>query len=275
MPNHVDNSYALTKKIDITPEGVTKVVSVKSFNEASKTIVSPDFTKRHTWYYQATLVSDEVATTLDQITYSFASGRTVINLRDVTDRSDWASRDVTIKKNGIILTSGFTVNHSARTIVFGSANLVTDVIAVSYSYENGSAFDLIAAPGKKVKLAHIEAQLSVNVGTEDLLVFEVILNNPNVGNVDYVAGRKEYYNGPDLLNTSNLGNTIDPFGGLTQKINVFPWYYLTGYVIKPVGDATTDPNLNEFNKIRVRLKNNNVLSGELATATFYCFEEAL
>lgn len=264
------------KHNNVTKEGLTQVTITKSHQDSSKSFVSPDFSKKESWYYQAVEVVDEVATTSDELTYSFASGKTVIDLKQVTDREDWQHKGIAVKKNDVIITTGFTITPSTNSLLFDSANQPSDTIKVSYSYENGSAFCLEAAAGKKILLDYVETQFSANCTFNDTLVFELLLNNPNTGNNEVVVGKNEYYMPQDFLNKGNNGSVMEPFGGLTKKINIFPWNYLTGYTFKPVGDPTTDPSKNEFNGAKMYLKSNTPYTDcEIATGTLYCRIEDL
>ena len=134
---------------DRSKEGSQKIISIKSYQESSTSFVSPNFSesRKDSWYYNATEVSNETASTSDQITYNFgtaAGSKEIINQLYVTDRKRYPNKLVSVKKNDVIITSGFTINYSAKTIQFDSANSPSDVVKVSYAYENGSLFELTA-----------------------------------------------------------------------------------------------------------------------------------
>jgi hypothetical protein len=261
-----------------TNEGYTKVAIVKSFNDSSKSFVSPDFANKSTWFFNSISVVDEIATTSDNSIYQFASGSniTVIDLDNVTDRRVWASKGISIKKNDIVITTGFVVNPNTKIISFQVPNEPSDIIKISYNKENGSMFEVISSPGKKVLIDYVESQFSAGTTFNDSLMFQLLINTPATGNQDYVVASMEYKNAKDFLNIGNHGTVMEPFGELTQKVNVFPWNYLTGFTIKPIGDETTNPNKNEFNKIKMYLKNDQPFTNcELACGTFYCYIEDL
>jgi hypothetical protein len=266
------------KKKDQVSDGFHKVSVRKSHREQSRSFVTPDYSNKATWFYNSIRVIDELAINMGVgIIYTFADiNKTIINLTKITDREDCLDLEVIVKKNDVIISSGFTVSYTNKQIVFISANSPTDEIKVSYSYENGSLYELLAIPGKKILLDYVETQFSAGMIFNDILVFEVVLNNSLTGNEDVVLGKMEYHNAADFLNKGNHGSLLEAFGELTKNVNIFPWNYLTGYTIKPVGDSTADPNCNEFNKIRIYLKNNIPYTAcEIATGTFYCLIEDL
>jgi len=271
--------YGLSNKEELkTSEGLMKMSLDKSFQDSSKSFVSHDYSNKASWFYKSVEVADEVATTSDNLTYSYGSGKTIIDLDLVTDRQDWLQKGITIKKNDVVITTGFTVNLGSNNVVFDTALLGTDVVKVSYAYENGSEFELIASAGKKILLSYVETQFSIGTvfPANDYMLFELVLNNPNVGGQDYVAATVEYKTAKDFLNKGNNGSVLRAFGELTKDVNIFPWNYMTGFIVKPFGDATTDPTKNEFNKIRIKMKNNGVYTNcDIATGTFYCRIENL
>lgn len=277
--------YGLSTKIETkTTEGLNKLATVKSYEDTSTSFVSCNFAaeRRDSWFYNATEVVDEVATTSDDTTYSFGSAagsKEVINERYVTDRKRFLGKFVSVKKNDVAITSGFTVNHAAKTIVFDSANSGSDVVRVSYSYESGSLFELVADSGKVLRLDYVETQFSQGCAFNDTLRFELILNNAATGNQDYMVGYEEYQTAADFLSKGNHGSVLGAFGELEIDVNVFPWDYLSGYTIYPVG-TVCDPYKNQFNKIKMYLVNDlgygsETKPCEIATGTFYCFVEDL
>lgn len=260
-------------------DGTAIFTERKSFKDSSRSFVTPDYSDKSTWYFDAARITDETASTSDQITYVFGSDRIVINLDRISDRNDWQTRKVEVKKNSVVITSGFSIAYNDASpqqsrLVFTSANAPEDVILVSYSYAQSSKFELSPAAGKIIKFAYVETQFSVGTVLSDRLRFELVLNNTSTGNTDYVAGFYEYYNAKDYMNKGNHGFVVAPFGELTKDIIVLPWDYQSGYTLKPVGDDTTNPSNGEFNKIKIYLKNDIPYTNtEIATGTFYCFYE--
>jgi hypothetical protein len=267
----------LKPKNNQVSDGYKAVNIKKSYQETSKSFVTPDYSNKTTWYYDTTSVVDELSIdTGDQKNYTFATGRSVINLDKVTERISYLSKAVSVKKNDIVITTGFSIDFINNKVIFTSANLITDIVKVSYHYANSSKYDLIASAGKKILVDYVESQFSIGTIINDTLRFEMILNNSSTGNTDVVLGYMEYKSAADFLNKGNHGVVMGAFGELTKDVNIFPWNYLSGFTIKPVGDATTNPNKNEFSKVRIYLKNDQPYTNcELATACFYCMITSL
>ena len=273
-----------TLKKHTTSDGRKKASIEKSYEDSSTSFISPNFAeeRKDSWFYYATEVVDETATTSDDTTYDFgtaAGSKEIINERYVTDRKRFPNKFVKVKKNDEVITSGFTVNHAAKTIVFDSANESSDVIKVSYAYENGSGYELVSSEGKIIRLDYVETQFSQGCSFNDILRFELVLNNASTGNQDYVVGYEEYWTASDFLSKGNHGTQLKAFGELQIGINIFPWNYLSGYTIYPVGEIC-DPYRNQFNKIKMYLKNDQGYGDEtnpceIATGAFYCFVEDL
>jgi len=265
----------------ISKDGFSILTERKSFKDSSRSFVTPDFSDKSTWYYDAARITDEVGFTSDNTAYIFGADKVVIDLSRISDRNDWQSRKIIVKKNDIVITAGFTIslNESSpqqSSIIFDNTNDSEDVIKVTYSYAQTSKFELTPAAGKKISFAYVETQFTVGTILTDILRFELVLNNPNTGNADYVAGFYEYCSAKDYMNKGNHGAVVSPFGELTKDVIVLPWDYQSGYTLKPVGDATTNPASGEFNKIRIYLKQDLPYTEcELATGTFYCFIEDL
>lgn len=276
-------SKSVPRKVDRAKDGMKKVIPAKSYAESSKSFVSPDFSDRTTWFFESTRVADEIATDFgDQTTYTFAPDDYVINLNKITDREDYkgsGSIDCTIvvKVNDVVQNSGYSVTFAAAntkgaSIVFDSALSGGDVVKVTYSKENGSAFILSAASGKQILLSYVETQFSAGSVFNDTLVFELIAD---LGGGDMVLGKTEYITAQDFLNKGNHGSQLKAFGSLSKDVNIFPWNYLTGFKLKPSSEAV-NPAVNEFHKIKMYLKNNTpYTSCEVATGTFYCLIEDL
>lgn len=267
-----------------TKDGYKKVSTIKSYNDSSKSFVSPDFSDRATWFYESTRVNDEVATDSgDHTTYTFSPNDYVINLDKVTDREDYKGSGsidcrIVIKIDDVEQSSGYSIslpdnpNTKGGSVMFDSALTGSEVIKVTYSKESGSAFILAASSGKKIMLDYVETQFSAGAAFNDVLVFELIAD---LGGGDMVLGKTEYITAQDFLNKGNHGSQLKAFGGLSEDVNVFPWNYLTGFTIKSSSEAVNPAN-NEFHKVKMYLKNNDPYTNcEIATGTFYCIVEDL
>lgn len=258
---------------NFTKDKIPFVTVSKSYKERSKSFVTPDFSNRETWFYDTLSHTGETASDQgDHINYDFASGKTCLNLDKSTDRDNYLSKYPQIYVSGT-LTNDYTISYNSSnksTITFGSALQASDIVTVDWHEPQSSLFEITAEPGTKILLDYVETQFSSGSVINDTLSFELVLNHGGVGNNDYVAGYSHYKTAADYMNKANHGTVLEPFGELTQKINIFPWDYLTGFVIKPIGDDSVIPTENEFNKIKIYLANDLAYTNcEIATATFY------
>ncbi len=268
-----------------TLEGNPIFTAEKSFLGKSASMTTPDFTTRTTWYYDAEAVADEIMTTSDNLLYDQSRDysslhREWINWTRVTERASYTNQKLVVKKNDIIITSGFTVNYELGQITFAEENDPGDVIKVSYYYPRSSRFDLVIDSPGVLLVDYIEVQFSEGCTFPEgsYMSFQPIYNGPAIpafgipANTDVVLKDYRYYDADDYLNSSTGGMSIPKFGRLTKPIIILPWNYLTGKTIKPVGDATTNIVKGEFNKLRIELISPSgeiITNGEIATATFY------
>lgn len=265
-------SKDLPRKANQTKDKIEKVITSKPFNEIGKTIISPDYADRSTWYYSSVRVTGETATDSgDQTNYTFASGKTLINLDNISDRHLLSDKKIVVYEDSVEV-SDYIIDYSTNTIVFDSQRSGSPTITVDYDYENGSKFVVTADTNKILKIGYVETQFTEGAALNDDLVFQAVLNNAATGNTDYVVVEMEYKRAADFLNRSNHGTSLVPFGEVTKNVNICPWNYTSGYTILPVG-TDTDATKHEFNKLVVFLRNDIPYNSEVATATFYCIEE--
>lgn len=260
-----------------------EILRQKTFGEKSKTFVTPDFSDKRTWYYDTTAHVDEVLTTSDNTTYNVANAP-IIEPRLFTARKDYSNHYPVVKKNDVVISSGFSIDYINGQVIFDQANAGSDSIKLSYSSPISSCYELIAQAGKKLLLNHVECQISKGavLPVNDYMLFEAIYNGPAVpamgipANTDVVIDSFQYHTANDFINESNKGYMIEPFGALTKSVVVIPWEYMSGRIIKPVGDATTDISKSEFNKLRVKMNSDSLITScEIATASLYCWIESL
>lgn len=260
------------KYIARSPDDLPLYTSIKNFSWNSTSRVTHDYSDKRTWYYSSTALTDASCTdTGDQTTYDLPTGLIcpyLISDRDLLGTTyDWV-----IKEDGSTVTN-YTVDYANHQITFDSARSGT--ITCTGKQQNGSAYDLIPSSSKYWLVDYIEIQVSVDSTFNDTLIFELILNNISTSYNDVVVGKTTFNGARDLLNKSNYGNSFPKFGELTKEVVILPWNFVTGYKIYP-SSVTVNPYKNEFNKLRCRMANNNIMSDcEVATATFYCYERAL
>lgn len=266
----------------------------KSYKESSRSFTTPDYSDRKTWFHDYTRINDEVMSTVDNLTYSSTRvpqegwNHSWILWKRIPNHArqdNPTNLKVVVKKNDVILTSGFTIDHDNGNVVFQSANQPSDVIKVSYAYANTSCFDLQAKTGKKLLVDYVEVQFSENclIDENDYMIFESIYNGPAIppnvlgaghpglpANVDIVLRTFEYHGFHDFLGESTGAMFCKKFMGMTKEVVILPWNYLTGHTIVPVGEIA-DLSVGEFHKLRCKMKNDTLVTEcEIATGTFYC-----
>lgn len=249
-------------------------------------LVTPDLSDRTTWYQKSVQVVDETLTDSgDGLTFTSAHAHWIninslkltythkqIPKRDGTfgRHSDWA---IAVKVNGTAVTSGFTINYAAGTVVFNSSQSGNTVIC-TYWHNDGvvhpSEWLLTPGTGKKYIVEHAELQMSCGLVANDTLRFE-IWAGAGLGTYgsfpDYLfeAGygqmRADYRGAHDIINAANLGQgSIPIFGGLTKEVIVIPFSYLQAFTLDSAVGAV----------FRVVLVNDLPYSAaDIATGTFY------
>lgn len=307
----ITSSHDPTPVIEETPQlvslsehknsdGVLQIQPRKSFCDSSKSFTSPDFSNRQTWWFDTTAVVDEVMIDAgDHVNYT--STRTPTTGWD-HDWIEWKkipnnarqipgnTFKIVVKKNDVILTSGFHLDNKLGKVIFAVPNASTDVIKVSYHYANSSNFELESLPGKILQVDYIEVQFSEGCIMPEgaHMVFEAVYNGPALpadslypgfpgypANTDLTVKTYEYHNAADFMNEATGAEVCLPFMELTKSMVVLPWNYLTGHTLKPAGDPTTNIAAGEFNKLRMRLVSpgnpDPIISNcEIATGTMYC-----
>lgn len=270
-----------------TLEGNPIFTLEKAFLGKSASWTTPDFSDRTTWYFDTSAIIDEVMTTSDNLVYDQARDwagdttyRNWINWQRVTERASYTNQKVIVKKNDIVITTGFTIDYHLGKVTFTSANQAEDIIKVSYHYPLSSKYALTAEANTVLKLDYVEVQISKGAVFPEgsYIYFRPIYNGPAVptygipANTDIVLKDYRYYDADDYINSSNKGMVVPPFGRLTKEVIILPWEYLTGKTLKAVGDITTNLANGEFNKLAIELVDANgaiVTDCEIATATFY------
>lgn len=252
----------------------------KSYKEPSRSFTTPDYSDKTTWFGDLTRHENEALSTADNITYS-SLNQFWIDWKKIPNhvRQFKASEVlIEIKKNDVIITSGFSIDHAAGTITFDSANQPSDIIKATYSVGNSTKFDLLAEPGKKLKVDYVEVQFSEGaiMPEGDCMLFQSIYNGPAIpslgipANFDIPLRTFEYWGYRDFLGESTGARECLPFMGMSKKSIILPWDYLTGHTIVPIGEVA-DLAAGEFHKLRCVMKNNGLITNcEIATGTFYC-----
>jgi hypothetical protein len=307
-------SVVLTK---IGDEGITNArgeqivessLRVGKSGTKGMSILTPVLTDITTWYQRSVRVTDHVLTNAgDNLNYSglnpwinIRHAKLFYNEWSIPKRDGTFAKhsdyDVIVKKNGVIQTTGFTIDHFNGKVTFDSELAVEDVVAASFNHLNGvsrpSEWILTPPPGYKYVVEHVELQFQQNVGVfQDVLRFEIWANpgfttgtpkGTNIAAYD-AAGwiepyfgsawpttptamgqfRARYRSVSDIVNAANEGKGVIPAcADLTQDVFVIPFNYLQSWVVDSqyatLFRLTTEGH-NELSAVR----------GALATATLY------
>ena len=246
-------------------------------------IMSHNWCDPTTWYPQSVRVVDEVATDSgDQLTYNLANNNIIdtyhgkISQEDFLKDSSDNSYRVVVKVDEVQKTeqdphvgSGgdYTIDYSAGSVTFLSALDPSDVVKVTYHYENGSRFTLIPESGKKISIQEVEVQFSNDINLLDTMKFQAYVTAYDIP----VPGEDPsvYKTMQDYINDSNGSwPEIPKLGGtnwrsMQDTMTIFRWDYQT----------LTKISSTDGVEIRVWLENDAPLGGSFATATFYTLIE--
>ena len=243
--------------------------------ETRITRISHDFSDKTTWWQNGTKVLAETLTDSgDHLTYNFANTY-LINADKVSDRNIVYSKVLldanVMQKVGLRIyfhkiyvndvlqsLSVYTINHPSGTITFNSALQPTDVVKADYYYATTSAYKVTPPSGKKWRLYRTEVQFSKGINLKPV-VFKVRAAGGAV-----IADERTYYNAQDYYNHSNLAFNAPAGAGLTQDVVIIPWDYETSIDLK--SSLAMDLYCEVENDIPMT-------NAEIATATFYMFEE--
>jgi len=271
-------------------------------------LLTPLLTDKTTWYQRSVRVTDQALTDSgDHQSYSALApwinirhpylfyNEFMIPLRtgSFAKHSDF---DVIVMKNGVVQSSGFSVDHLLGKVTFDSPLDPGDTVTASFNHLNevsrASEWILTPPAGYKYVVEHVEMQFSIDIGAfSDVIRFEIWANpafttgSPKVTNVaayDGVSWAEPYFgsawpNGPtamgqhrsryrnftDIINAANEGKgTIPVCSEITTETLVVPFNYLQSFVI--------DSQMGTV--FRLILEGDSELTanhGKLATATFY------
>ena len=259
-----ENNYKSNGNKIIEPKSANlgaKEVSIHKPEGSSATKVTHDWTDKTTWHQNATKVTDEVLTLDTGTTYQGANQNWINLVSGKVYEEDVINSDgeytVEIKVDDVVQNNGYTVDYVNGKITFDSAPGGT--VKATYYYAGSSVWTLKPDLGKMLLIEHSEIQFSKNVVVTDHFYFDVYVYNPNDLPNKMLYKRITYKNERDILNSSNLGYTIPKFGNLANDVIILPFNYVTLQSLKSSQGA----------ELRVSTKNDNAITGEFATATFY------
>lgn len=214
----------------------------------------------------------------------------------LSPREEW--RPV-IKKNGVTLTSGYTIYYATGKVTFDSTLTSGDTITASFrcpKASGGSEFILMPRSGKKLSIPHTEINLTDNVIITGTVVFEVWAGDPTYTMIPqyepyYLQYRMEYKSmhqifglsvvggdyypamgGTDLVAASaETGWSTDQKRGLASGLREIPY----DFGVAAGWGKSIVLRSDQFAYIKAYIKNDSVLGGEYCSLSLYVEEEDL
>lgn len=255
------------KEMGIIPETkLAKMPTFTSFKPVGQdfTIVSHDWCDKTTWFGDSISVSGETLTDSgDGLTFNSTHTHWIDLTHGKFYKEDTiaSSYQVKVYDNGVLQTTGYTVNYSLGTVTFNASP--TGPVTADYNYATTGTFYIKPSSGKSLHLEHAELQFSKDVFVDKAISFEVWAYNPydlpNKVMVDVI----KYKNEKDVINSSNLGQGYIPqFGNLPNDILVFPFNYA----------AVREMKSSQGVELRLSI-GDTPLTGSYATVSFYCLSE--
>jgi hypothetical protein len=268
------------------------IVTPKLTNFANRSFIfGHNFCDKTTWFGDAVRVVGESVGTGDGTTTAFNLDNTnVIDLRHgkVTDESLLAPTaaqggsdyDVHIYLDAVEKTedtpfgsaNDYSVNYSTGAVTFAVAPSSGAAITADYFYENGSTTYIRPSSGYKTVIVKAEAQFSKNIDMQDSLVSAVYTYNPGLGappaKFEYPGTKITWKRFYDFINYTNGAFPIIPAmggasRGVVNEILQLRWEYTTAIELSSSAGA----------ELRVWLESDNPYIGEIATITFYGYDE--
>lgn len=274
----------------LNSEGNLKVVPLFQVGDKLN-LVSPNWCDKTTWYESSIQVQDETLEVIDtdgkvyKAHYDFwidlSHGKVTQEDNILASNSNkWLP---IIKVDGIVKIEDnfesdtqdgdFYINYATGEVHFH--NPINGVVTASYYYATTGSFTIKPPSNKKYEITRIEVQFSKNLVLNDTIEFQAYgyagVFAPQLGypptTLIPLGTKFRYKHAFDFINESNgVYPEVSLFGGFkrgfTQPIIILPWSYITKTEL--IGTYGM--------QIVVSVKNNKPMTGELATATFYCVE---
>lgn len=284
-----------------TPDGKFPIYSTWPTEGSRKTIITPNWADKTTWYYGSTTVMHEVATpTTSGSVYQLSNTHVVdmyhgkITGEDVVVHSDGTSFRVSVSGTVSGTTTAyteadphdgqgdFTLDYTTGELTFSPPLSPEAEVKVDYCTAGSSEFIFGPKEGKTLKVKDVEVQFSSNLIITDTVTFEAY------GYVDVFAPHLLQSNGGplppgykiplsktvyktmmDYVNEANgaLPNITKLGGngwrGMPDDVVIFPWNY----------QAMTSLSSAAGMEIRINLEHHTPFEGDVATVTFYCLSE--
>jgi len=256
------------QEYDASGHIVQRAISQKT-QDTTMSRATHDFCNKTTWYSDSVRVTDEILTMDTPNIYSAANDAFIDVENGVIHRQDIHQQyAISVSVDGVVQTSGYTVNHSNGTITFDVPPV--GEVTCSYSYPTTSVWKLPVNPGKLLVIEHSEVQFTDDVSVNTPLVFEIWVDNPFFGVpghpwelIERIPGETIKYNSiRDIINESNLGYTVPSMPDIGRQLIIFPFHY--------VGEKIMSSSMNAV--LHVYSESNIELTGTYGTATFYLIE---
>lgn len=244
------------------------MVEVHKLEGASFARATHDFCNKCTWFPNSVLITDEVGTTSDDLTYSFTGPHFIDVINGIINRQDLhQDKKITVKIDDVEVTSGFTIDHKQADVIFDSVQ-TGSTIKCTYWYPTNSQWSVEPTSGKMLIIEHSEVQFSEDVEMNVPVKFEIWISNPYFAvpghpyeGMPKIPYEKVQYNSiRDIINESNLGTGYIPqVGDLPGNVLVFPFNYVTQkQLLSSYGAELVVSTIGDVE-----------LAGGYGTATFY------
>jgi len=240
------------------------------------TLISPNWCDPTTWYNNAVRVVDELAVDSgDHLTYILAHQNVIDLYHGKVTQEDFLcdggsnSYRVVVKVNGVSRSErnphfgvggDFVCDYRLGKVTFTEALESSDVVLVTYHYENGSTWIIRPEPGYVLKIGRAEVQFSGDVGINDTVKFQVYVGGAPYGNATTYKTMIDYINEANGAYPSIPVLGGDGWRGCSQPVYTYPWQYASLIELRSSYGA----------EIRIFLEHDTAFSGAVATATFYC-----
>ena len=246
-----------------TGSGKQKVALYKS-EDTAKVAVTHDWCDKTTWFQGSLHEVDDVLTVDSGTTYrsshSFWIDLTHGRMYDeFTINADNKYTPI-IKVDGVVVSDDtYTIHYITGLVEFEVAP--AGEITATYYYAGSSTYTLAPTPGKKLYLEHSEMQFTKDVIINYPLNFEIWVYNPADLPNKVKYRHTKYKNGRDFINSCNKGQGLIPsFDNISNDVLVFPFEYVT---MIPLDSAVGA-------ELRIYMDEDNPITGEFATCSFYC-----
>lgn len=269
-----------------------QLVGIKKLNIGPRSwIFSHNFCNRTTWFGDAIKVVGEAVGLGDGAATAFnlLHGNVIDVVHgNITDEDYlvpfwWqggSSYKLVIRVDGVVKVeqefgnSGgdYVVNYVTGVITF--VNPVTSGLAIiaDYFYENGSTLYIVPKAGKRTIITFTECQFSSDIVMNDVMISALYTYNPYLGlpplKFEYPGSRCSFKRFSDYINYTMGSFPIIPAIGGGVRGNIKD-------ILQLRFDYTSSIELASAygSELRVWLKSNLVYGGEIATITFYGYEE--